>query len=105
MKRLASISPGLALVALVGMVGMFGMFGTWPVVAYACPMCFDGGNSNQSAFLYGSLFLMIVPVTALGGLGYWAYRRMRAAEARDRALLQEQAAANAEARRSLHLVR
>ena len=77
-----------------------------PVVAYACPMCFDGGNSNQSAFLYGSLFLMIVPVTALGGLGYWAYRRMRAAEARDRAQLrQQQDARQGESGPSLRLVR
>jgi hypothetical protein len=59
-------------------------FTMWPVLAYACPMCFDGGNSNQSAFLYGSLFLMIVPVTVIGGLMYWAYRRIRAAEARER---------------------
>ena len=46
--------------------------------AYACPMCF-GGN-NESAFLYGSLFLMVVPVTAIGSLLYWAYRRTRAIE-------------------------
>lgn len=46
--------------------------------AFACPMCFSG--NNQDAFLYGSLFLMIVPVTAIGGLLYWAYRRTRAME-------------------------
>jgi uncharacterized membrane protein YebE (DUF533 family) len=57
----------------------------WPAVALACPMCFDGGNSNKDAFLWGSLFLMIVPVTAIGGLAYWAYRRMRASEARQAA--------------------
>jgi hypothetical protein len=51
-----------------------------PAVVLACPMCFDGGNSNQSAFLWGSVFLMIVPVTAIGSLLYWAYRRSRALE-------------------------
>jgi hypothetical protein len=49
-----------------------------PHVALACPMCFGGNNQNQQAFLYGSLFLMIVPVTAIGSLLYWAYRRYRA---------------------------
>ena len=91
MKRLVALLFGFAFVAVS------------PVVAYACPMCFDGGNSNQSAFLYGSLFLMIVPVTVLGGLGYWAYRRIRAAEARDRAQMQQDAASDG--RPSLRLVR
>jgi hypothetical protein len=56
---------------------------TWPLltsVARACPMCFSGNGTNQSAFLYGSLFLMIVPVTAIGSLLYWAYRRSKALE-------------------------
>jgi hypothetical protein len=54
--------------------------GVWlvPQLAFACPMCFGGNNQNQEAFLYGSLFLMIVPVTAIGSLLYWAYRRYRA---------------------------
>jgi hypothetical protein len=41
-------------------------------------MCFAGGEENKDAFLYGSIFLMIVPVTSLGGLAYWAYRRLKA---------------------------
>ncbi len=49
--------------------------------ARACPMCFNGNNTNQSAFLYGSLFLMIVPVIAIGSLLYWAYRRSKSLEA------------------------
>lgn len=48
-----------------------------PLVAHACPMCFASGENND-AFLYGSLFLMFVPVTSLGGLAYWAYRRLKA---------------------------
>jgi membrane protease YdiL (CAAX protease family) len=49
-------------------------------VAWACPMCFNGNNNNQAAFLYGSLFLMIVPVTAIGSLLYWAWKRSKALE-------------------------
>lgn len=54
-----------------------------PRVAHACPMCFNGKDSNSDAFVYGSLFLMFVPVTAIGSLVYWAYRRFRAAESAD----------------------
>lgn len=49
-----------------------------PSVAHACPMCFAGGEQNQDAFLFGSIFLMVVPVLSLGGLGFWAYRRLKA---------------------------
>lgn len=48
-----------------------------PSIAHACPMCFSTGE-NDGAFLYGSIFLMVVPVLSLGGLGYWAYRRLKA---------------------------
>ena len=48
-----------------------------PQVAHACPMCFSTGE-NDGAFIYGSIFLMVVPVLSLGGLGYWAYRRLKA---------------------------
>ena len=51
-----------------------------PRVAHACPMCFTGNNENADAFLYGSLLLMAVPVLSLGGLAYWAYRRITAAD-------------------------
>lgn len=43
-------------------------------------MCFNGADSNSQAFVYGSLLLMFTPVTALGGLAYWIYRRMKAAD-------------------------
>jgi hypothetical protein len=51
-----------------------------PAVVHACPMCFNGKDSNSDAFLYGSLLLMFVPVTALGGLAYWAYKRIKTAD-------------------------
>jgi len=49
-------------------------------VAHACPMCFNGNGTNTNAFVVGSLFLMIVPVTAIGSLLYWAYKRSKALE-------------------------
>jgi len=51
-----------------------------PSLVHACPMCFNGDSQNGDAFLYGSLFLMFVPTVAIGGLGYWAYRRIIAAD-------------------------
>ena len=61
------------------LLGAFGLFvASTPAIAHACPMCFAGGDQNQDAFLYGSIFLMIVPVMSLGGLGFWAYRRIKA---------------------------
>jgi phosphate/sulfate permease len=53
------------------------LFMNAPSVAHACPMCFSTGE-NDGAFIYGSIFLMVVPVLSLGGLGYWAYRRLKA---------------------------
>jgi hypothetical protein len=62
--------------------GAFALMLAWlsPASALACPMCFGGNNQNQEAFLYGSLFLMIVPVVSIGSLLYWAYRRTKALE-------------------------
>jgi uncharacterized membrane protein YebE (DUF533 family) len=58
-------------------VGLGLLVTSWlPAVVHACPMCFNGKDSNSDAFLYGSLLLMFVPVTALGGLAYWAYKRI-----------------------------
>jgi hypothetical protein len=69
MKRSATGSV-LSLVAALLVAGA-------PLVAHACPMCFASGENND-AFLYGSIFLMVVPVASLGGLAYWAYRRLKA---------------------------
>jgi hypothetical protein len=54
------------------------LFASIPAVVHACPMCFAGAKENTDAFIYGSLFLMIVPTATLGSLGYWAYRRIKA---------------------------
>jgi hypothetical protein len=70
------IDPSHAVVGLVSLV-MAALVTGAPLVAHACPMCFVGGENND-AFLVGSIFLMVVPVLSLGGLGYWAYRRLKA---------------------------
>ena len=82
----------------------FAAFAFWPAAAFACPMCFTGNNSNQDAFLWGSLFLMAVPVTAIGGLLYWAYRRIKAAES-DRPAPPRGEGPDGQARANLRLVR
>jgi len=69
MKRAAIESLISCMIALLLLIA--------PQVAHACPMCFSTGE-NDGAFLYGSIFLMVVPVMSLGGLGYWAYRRLKA---------------------------
>jgi membrane protease YdiL (CAAX protease family) len=83
-------------------------FAAWPAlssVAFACPMCFNGNNTNQSAFLYGSLFLMIVPVTAIGSLLYWAYRRSKALETQAPPAPPAVQPGEAQPRPALHIVR
>jgi hypothetical protein len=54
-----------------------------PMVAAACPMCFNGDGTNTNAYVFGSLFMMFVPVTAIGSLVYWMHRRIKAQDARD----------------------
>lgn len=56
-----------------------------PAVAHACPSCFSGGSTNNRAFLWGSLFMMAVPVFALGTLLYLAYKRIRTVDERNAA--------------------
>ena len=103
MNRASTLRAGAGLIASLAFV-------VAPEVAHACPMCFSGNNSNQSAFLYGSLFLMIVPVTAIGSLLYWAYRRTKALEAAPpppptAPEAQEAGSGEAQARPALRLVR
>jgi hypothetical protein len=62
-------------------VAVAAVLASLPSIVHACPMCFAGGSENTDAFVYGSLFLMIVPSTMLGGLGYWVYRRVKALDA------------------------
>lgn len=69
----------------LGLVALGLLVSSLPAVAHACPGCFSGGNANDRAFLWGSLFMMAVPVLALGTLFYLAYKRIRTVDERNAA--------------------
>ncbi len=48
-----------------------------PEVAYACPVCFDPREENRVAFLATTVFLSLVPLGMVGGLGMWLRKRAR----------------------------
>jgi len=64
--RRAWILP-LALLALVAL----------PDVAYGCAVCFDPREENRFAFLATTVFLSLVPLGMVGGVGMWLRRRAR----------------------------
>lgn len=49
-----------------------------PDVAHACPVCFDPREENRFAFLATTVFLSLVPLGMVGGVGMWLRRRARA---------------------------
>lgn len=48
-----------------------------PDVAHACPVCFDPREENRFAFLATTVFLSLVPLGMVGGVGMWLRRRAR----------------------------
>lgn len=48
-----------------------------PDVAWACPVCFDPREENRVAFLATTVFLSLVPLGMVGGLGLWLRKRAR----------------------------
>jgi len=54
-----------------------------PRVAHACPVCFDPRDENRVAFLTTTVFLSLLPLALVAGVGLWLHRRARAAEAAD----------------------
>ncbi|NJD19895.1 MAG: hypothetical protein FIA95_11525 [Gemmatimonadetes bacterium] len=52
-----------------------------PDVAHACPVCFDPREENRFAFLATTVFMSLVPLGMVGGVGMWL--RKRARELRD----------------------
>lgn len=48
-----------------------------PDAAWACPVCFDPREENRVAFLATTIFLSLVPLGMVGGLGMWLRRRAR----------------------------
>lgn len=67
MTRRAWILP-LALLLLLAL----------PDVAHACPVCFDPREENRFAFLATTVFMSLVPLGMVGGLGLWLRKRARA---------------------------
>ena len=48
-----------------------------PDVAHACPVCFDPREENRFAFLATTVFMSLVPLGMVGGVGLWLRRRAR----------------------------
>jgi len=48
-----------------------------PDTAHACPVCFDPREENRAAFLATTIFMSVVPLGMVGGLGMWLRRRAR----------------------------
>ena len=49
-----------------------------PDVAHACPVCFDPREENRVAFLATAVFMSLIPLGMVGGLGMWLRARARA---------------------------
>lgn len=48
-----------------------------PDLAYACPVCFDPREENRVAFLATTVFMSLIPLGMVGGLGMWLRKRAR----------------------------
>ncbi len=48
-----------------------------PDVAHACPVCFDPREENRFAFLATTIFMSLVPLGMIGGVGLWLRKRAR----------------------------
>jgi cbb3-type cytochrome oxidase subunit 3 len=57
-----------------------------PALALACPVCGQGREGTGTALLVMSIILTFLPLGMIGGVIFWAYRRVKKAE-RDEALL------------------
>jgi hypothetical protein len=49
-----------------------------PDIASACPVCFDARDRNRAAFFATTVFLSLLPLGMVAGLGLWLRRRARA---------------------------
>jgi hypothetical protein len=54
-----------------------GLMAVLPDVAHACPVCFDPREENRIAFLATTVFMSLVPLGMVGGLGMWLRKRAR----------------------------
>lgn len=51
-----------------------------PALALACPVCFDPKETTRSAFLGSTVFLSLLPLLMMGGVGWFIRARVRAAK-------------------------
>ncbi len=49
----------------------------FPPAAWACPVCFDPTAQNQTAYLASTIFMSLLPLTAIGGSLWWIWARSR----------------------------
>jgi hypothetical protein len=48
-----------------------------PDAAHACSVCFDPREENRFAFLATTVFLSVLPLSLVGGVGLWLRKRAR----------------------------
>lgn len=51
-----------------------------PAEVFACSVCFDATDQSRGAFLATTIFLSLLPLGLIGGIGFYIFRLMRAAE-------------------------
>ena len=52
----------------------------WPILldaAWACPVCSDPNDPNQTAYLVSTIFMSLLPLAVIGGGAWWLWSRMR----------------------------
>jgi hypothetical protein len=60
----------IALLALVFLLAL-------PDVVLACPVCFDASDENRQAFLATTVFLSLLPLGMVAGVGLWIRKRSK----------------------------
>ncbi len=48
-----------------------------PDVVLACPVCFDASDENRQAFLATTVFLSLLPLGMVAGVGLWIRKRSK----------------------------
>jgi len=48
-----------------------------PRLAEACPVCGAADDKTKGMFIFSTAFLTFLPLTIIGGVGYWVVRRVR----------------------------
>ena len=48
-----------------------------PAALYACPVCFDPRDKNRLAFFGTTVFMSLLPLGLVAGIGLWLRKRAR----------------------------